>query len=191
MNEQRKASGKRQIIIGAVLLAVALIAYFSGNSKSPINFAECVSAGNPIMESYPRQCKAKDGSTFKEDIGNELEKDTLIRIESPRPNAVITSPLTLRGMARGNWFFEASFPIKLLDADGKEVAVIPAKALRDPDGGQASNGAGWMTKDFVPFEATLTFTAPHTKTGTLRLEKDNPSGLPEHDDALLVPVQFK
>ena len=32
------------------------------------NFEECVAAGNPIMESYPRQCKTTDGQHFVEDI---------------------------------------------------------------------------------------------------------------------------
>ena len=31
------------------------------------NFEECVAAGNPIMESYPRQCRAGD-KTFVEEI---------------------------------------------------------------------------------------------------------------------------
>ena len=31
------------------------------------NFEECVAAGNPVMESYPRQCTA-DGQTFVEEI---------------------------------------------------------------------------------------------------------------------------
>jgi hypothetical protein len=32
------------------------------------NFEECVSAGNPIMESYPRQCRTVDGQHFVENI---------------------------------------------------------------------------------------------------------------------------
>ncbi|MAG20263.1 hypothetical protein CL618_02420 [archaeon] len=31
------------------------------------NFEECVKAGNPAMESYPRQCRA-NGKTFVEEI---------------------------------------------------------------------------------------------------------------------------
>jgi hypothetical protein len=31
------------------------------------NFEECVAAGNPVMESYPRQCRA-DGQTFVEEL---------------------------------------------------------------------------------------------------------------------------
>ncbi len=40
----------------------------SGAGGSGINsFDECVAAGNPVMESYPRQCRA-DGKTFVEKI---------------------------------------------------------------------------------------------------------------------------
>lgn len=46
-----------------------------------------------------------------------------------------------------------------------------------------------MTEEFVPFTATLRFTSPGGH-GTLILRKDNPSGLPEHDDALVIPVRF-
>ena len=47
-----------------------------------------------------------------------------------------------------------------------------------------------MTEEFVPFEAVLEFDdsqIPENK-GVLVLKKDNPSGLPENDDALKVPV---
>lgn len=39
------------------------------------NFDECVVAGYPIFESYPRQCKTPDGKTFVEIIGEILEKE--------------------------------------------------------------------------------------------------------------------
>ena len=146
------------------------------------------------MESYPRQCRTPDGKTFKEDIGNELEKDDLIRIESPRPNATVTSPLTVKGMARGNWFFEGSFPVRLFNGNGEQITRGTARA--NPPAG------GWMTEELVPFEATLSFTTPTTTAGTLLLDKDNPSGLPENDpegeqapfgagDALRIPVRFR
>ena len=32
------------------------------------NFDECVAAGNPVMESYPRQCIDSDGQTFVEEV---------------------------------------------------------------------------------------------------------------------------
>ncbi len=35
------------------------------------NFDECVAAGNPVMESYPRQCRSSDGQLFIEPIQPE------------------------------------------------------------------------------------------------------------------------
>ena len=111
--------------------------------------------------------------------GNLLQKQDLIQVASPIYGSSVASPLKIRGFARGTWFFEASFPVKILDARGKELGVVPAQALTD-----------WMTTEFVPFEATLGFETPTTKTGTLVLQKDNPSGLPENEDSLIVPVLF-
>lgn len=106
-------------------------------------------------------------------------KEDLIRVSLPRANEVITSPLLITGEARGYWFFEASFPIRLYDADGKELGVAVAQTKSD-----------WMTENFVPFEARLTFQTPKTSNGVLVFEKDNPSGLPENADELRMPVLF-
>jgi hypothetical protein len=117
----------------------------------------------------------------EENIGNELEKTDLIRLDYPRPNQEIESPFAIRGEARGYWFFEASFPIVLTDWDGLIIAQ-----------GIATAQGEWMTEDFVQFEAVLEFEKPeYSNKGTLILRKDNPSGLPENDDALEVPIIFK
>lgn len=65
-------------IIGLLLLAgvLAVIALVIINMApraslpSPVvtNFEECVAAGNAVMESYPRQCRSKDGRLFIEEI---------------------------------------------------------------------------------------------------------------------------
>ena len=103
----------------------------------------------------------------------------LIRVAEPISGQVVMSPLTVKGEARGNWYFEASFPIKILDANGVELGATPAQAQTE-----------WMTEDFVPFKAVLTFKKPATANGILVLKKDNPSGLPEHDAELRIPVSF-
>ena len=105
-----------------------------------------------------------------------------IHIYSPSPNQTIQSPLTITGEARGTWFFEASFPIVVTNWDG----LIVGQAI-------AQTKADWMTEDFVPFEATLTFTSDpsaYSQKGTLIFKKDNPSGLPENDDAFEIPINF-
>lgn len=144
------------------------------------SFDSCAKAGNPVMESFPRQCKTSDGRTFVEDIGNALEKQNFIKLTSPRPNDVVKSPLLVEGEARGTWYFEASFPITLMDSNGKVLARAPADAQ-----------SNWMTENFVPFKAGLKFDPPDTDTGFLILEKDNPSGLQKNADALKIPVKFK
>ena len=141
-------------------------------------FEECA-AKYPVLETYPRQCKTPDGRSFVENIGNELEKQDFIRLTSPRPNQSVRSPLQIMGQARGMWYFEASFPIKIFDANGKQLGIAIAQAQGD-----------WMTENFVAFQATLEFEKPATKTGELVFQKDNPSGDPAKDDALRIPVKF-
>lgn len=111
------------------------------------------------------------------------EKADLIVVETPRINARISSPLTVSGRARGTWYFEASFPVRLLDEHGTAIPLTPSYLMATED---------WMTTGWVPFSATLTFTPPPSHTrGTLILEKDNPSGLPAHADLLEIPVVFR
>ncbi|KKT74127.1 MAG: hypothetical protein UY07_C0030G0004 [Parcubacteria group bacterium GW2011_GWA1_47_8] len=115
----------------------------------------------------------------KEDMVTSISKDDLITVTAPLPNASVTSPLPISGEARGTWYFEASFPVKLYDANGKLLGSVAATTASD-----------WMTENYIPFTALLTFKSPATATGTLVLEKDNPSGLPEHANEIIIPVTF-
>ena len=166
-----------------LLFKLGGIDFLRGGNEEKVSiesFEECVAANNIVMEIYPRQCRDSGGNIFIEYIGNELEKTDLIVIDSPRPNAVIGSPLKITGRARGYWFFEASFPVKLIGREGELLSS-----------GIATAEGEWMTEDFVPFSAELEFDSENTQTGDLILEKDNPSGLPEHDDFLTIPVNFR
>jgi hypothetical protein len=103
-----------------------------------------------------------------------------IRVAAPLAEAVVSSPLVVSGEARGSWYFEANFPVTLLDADGKPVVRGYAQAQGE-----------WMTEEFVPFKAELAFTAPAGASGTLLIEKANASGLPEHAAELRIPIRFR
>ena len=104
----------------------------------------------------------------------------LISVSNPVKNQSVSSPLTITGSARGNWYFEAVFPITLKDATGTVIAQ-----------GQGQAQSDWTTTDFVPFTATLTFPAqPAGSTGTLVLKNDNPSGDPAKQKELDIPVKF-
>jgi hypothetical protein len=108
-----------------------------------------------------------------------VAQDDKIRVAYPVADQLVVSPLTVTGQARGTWYFEASFPVKLLDANGKVLVQTHAEAQEN-----------WMTEEFVPFTSVVIFPKPTTATGTLVLEKDNPSGLPEYDDSRSIPVRF-
>lgn len=170
------------IVIAAVVVVAALVLVgwqLTKQKPAVSSFEECAQAGYPILQTYPRGCKDSAGKTFTEDIGNALKKLGIIRLSTPRPNDPVKSPLRITGEARGYWFFEASFPVKLLDGNGQELGRGIAQAKSD-----------WMTESFVPFEADLEFQTPTTKKGTLVLEKDNPSGLAKNNDQLTIPVSF-
>lgn len=108
-------------------------------------------------------------------------KDDLIILGNPSPNSSVSSPIAVKGKARGSWYFEASFPLILVDWDGRIIAEGHAEAQGD-----------WMTNNYVPFVGTLSFKKPdYGERGALILKKDNPSGLSKNDNALEVPILFK
>jgi len=111
---------------------------------------------------------------------NKCPKEDLIVVENPNAEEEISSPLSISGKARGYWFFEASFPIELVDENNNLIASTIAEAKDE-----------WMTEEFVPFEAVLNFSNPKTNKGFLIFKKDNPSGMKEYDDELRVPVFLK
>lgn len=138
-------------------------------------------AGAVAVVVAPKGVKTDENINTPVTLQSSTEKGAtdLIRVTSPKPNDTVMSPLTTRGEARGNWYFEATFPVKLFDVNGNLIAQHYAQAQGE-----------WMTTEYVPFSSTLTFAAPTTATGTLVLENDNPSGLPEHDDQIRIPVRF-
>lgn len=158
--------------------------------KAATSFSECVEQGNPVMESYPRQCTDAEGNHFVEDVTADWQasytnssKD-VIAVNNITAGDEIASPVTITGQARGYWFFEASFPITITDWDGRIIAEGHAEATAD-----------WMTEDLVPFTATIEFTKPKQtgliNRGAIILHRDNPSDLPKNDAALEIPVTFK
>lgn len=168
-------------IIAIILIIVAVITFSNlSREKSLIsNFEQCAAAGHPILESFPRQCKVGDKIFTEKIIEPPVYKEKIKNI-SVNANDIIKSPLTITGEARGNWFFEASFPIKLLDGNGNEIATTIAQAQSD-----------WMMEEFVQFKAILEFKNPETETGKIVLEKDNPSGLSELNEDISVPIRFQ
>jgi hypothetical protein len=89
-----------------------------------------------------------------------------------------TGHFVVAGLVPGNWSFEASFPVQLRNSGGSVIAQ------------QAAHVDGeWMTSEIQPFTVLLTYSAA-AGSGTLVLQKDNPSGLPANDDSVSIPVDY-
>jgi len=96
-------------------------------------------------------------------------------VNAPAAFARVTSPLTVTGISRG-WYFEGSFPAKLVGADGHVIAEAPAQAQGD-----------WMTSAPVPFSAVLIFTVTQDTPANIVLEQDMP-GEGQEPQRVTVPV---
>jgi len=96
-------------------------------SASPSNFEECIAAGNPVMESYPRQCR--DGKRlFVEEIGVVSISDIL-----GNPSDYVGEEVVLRGLlynAGTNYFTDLSIVLK--DSVGDEIGVLSWLPLEFP-----------------------------------------------------------
>lgn len=148
-------------------------------AAQPHSYAECVAAGNMVLESRPRQCSSGK-YTFTEPQDAAPHEGEAVALTNIRAHDLVKSPLALSGRAPGNWFFEANIGVRLLDANGVEVARGHAMATTD-----------WMKLGAVPFSGTIAFQAPKTDTGYIEIEKDNPSDNPGTAESVRVPVRFK
>lgn len=167
------------IILGLLIIGAGtwFLLWIPTTSPSISSYDDCAAAGYQILETYPEQCRTPDGRTFTREIKSNISD--LIRVTAPQPGSLVQSPLVITGEARGRWYFEAVFPVKITDSNGTVVAQGSAQAEGE-----------WQTENFVPFKATLTFNPPVNGPGTLILQNDNPSGLPEKNKELRIPVRF-
>lgn len=100
----------------------------------------------------------------------------IIKLDLVRAGVTVLPKFTVTGEARGPWFFEGSFPVQVLDKDGTQLTIAPAQAEGE-----------WATSEFVRFSVVLNV-GDYSGPATLVLFKDNPSGLPENDASVSIPV---
>jgi hypothetical protein len=100
-----------------------------------------------------------------------------VMLDTPVFGAVVGKTFTVSGKAPGAWYFEASFPIQVRDDNG----IVIARTY-----GQAQSN--WMVDGLVAFSATTTIETSYSGPATLILLRDNPSGLPENDDSVSIPI---
>lgn len=106
-------------------------------------------------------------------------KNVSIEVYTPLKRSKVKSPLYITGKVPGNWSFEASFPIELVDSSGKILAKTTGQVVGD-----------WMTSEMVPFSATLSWDSSYTGPAKLIIKKDNPSGLLDKEDSVEVQLSI-
>jgi hypothetical protein len=84
-------------------------------------------------------------------------------VATPAADARVTSPLTVSGVAPAGWFFENSFPVRIIDAQGEEIAMAPATPR-----------VNWTEPGDKEFDATLTFSVSTETPATIVLQEDMP-----------------
>ena len=113
------------------------------------------------------------------------QKEGKIVVSSPLPNSTLSvSPVIIKGKAVGNWFFEASAPVDIVNWDG----LIIGQGFVKVDAGY-----DWMTTAMVPFTGTISYDASQLgpyKYGWIIMKKDNPSGESQFDDSLEFKILF-
>ncbi len=159
---------------------------YEEESKQMIAMNECDPyIGDSIV--YKGKVDSIDISIMKRSLqsivffpANKGQTKDAIKVGHPEKGEIISSPLKIKGKARGNWYFEGDFPLELKDMSGNTLVKTYASAKGE-----------WMTEDYVPFETTLTFDVADANNGYLILHNANASGLPEHDRSITIPVKFE
>ena len=124
--------------------------------------------------------KSEDTGDIKEGITYDNATSDLIQVELPFPGAVTGKSFSVIGKARGNWFFEATFPITVLDKDGKVLVQTYASAEGE-----------WMTTDFVSFRGEVNAPIDYIGPATLILHKSNASDMRELDASISFPINIE
>lgn len=120
-----------------------------------------------------------DWQQFPEKLEVSSAKEE-IELETPEPFQVVKSPISVSGQARGSWFFEADFPLRVENKEGELVTSTFVTTTEE-----------WMTEEFVSFKKDIDYEHPSAGYSYLILEKANPSGLPENSDELRIPVYLR
>jgi hypothetical protein len=152
---------KNIITLIALVIIISTVAWFSGN-KSKIEIPEVEN-----VEMVPT-------------ITYNNSSTDLIVVDAPLPGGVVGGVFDVMGVARGYWFFEASFPVELYDLNNSLLTTGIAQAQGD-----------WMTEDFVPFSVSMTVPNNYTGPATLVLRRDNPSGEPANDASISFAVNIQ
>ncbi|HRX43629.1 MAG TPA: GerMN domain-containing protein [Candidatus Dojkabacteria bacterium] len=164
-------------IISIIILSVLLvgIAYISQNESLCCKYEMC--------KQLTTICDYQEEEIEKEEkIGGEVlsEKGQKIYLENIKSGDTIDMGSEIKGEVSGNWFFEGSFPVRVLNIQGEVVSTFVATTYDD-----------WMNETTVPFSVIIDFPLEQEGAYVLQFEKSNPSGLDDNSDTAKIAISIK
>jgi len=169
--------------IGIVSLSLLIISWCTLLSKSDTTLPWAMMTGE-IINTGDNIASTRDTSPspqFTTSLSWALADQ--VNVISPAENALIDNPLMITGSAPGNWFFEWVAPVTIVNRNGLIIGEGYMSAIWD-----------WMTTGMVDFSGSIAYTrdpATPYAYGRVILRRDNPSGMPENDAYLEMPVLFQ
>jgi len=115
--------------------------------------------------------------------GEESEKGDIIYLEGVKSGDVLSVEDEILGRAPSSWYFEGTFPVRIFNQRGDEIASLFAIATEE-----------WTQDGYVPFSLELHSNLIDLKEESvvvMQFEKDNPSGLEENADYFKISVTLQ
>jgi cytoskeletal protein RodZ len=182
LRDKQRGSFSRTLVVFlfAILVGIAAVVGIYLKQQNRIDsLNQKIATLNTQSAKQPDNTPSNQQTSRQNSTTYTSEKGVKIIVYSPAKNAKVSSPVAIIGEVPGNWSFEASFPVKVKDADGNTIAQGKAEVLGD-----------WMTDKHVAFSAKLVYSSAEAGQGMVVLQKDNPSGMTDNDDTLSIPIQL-
>jgi hypothetical protein len=180
---KERGSGQIAVILVAlfILLSISVVIFLYYQNQSLKNkLSELTTTPAPVSTPLNIETPQPTSSTDSAQVKSPIPSMSPL-ITNIKSGQKIESPLIIKGTVPPGWMFEGVFPIKLLNSKGLVIATGQAKE-NIPGSWQSGVSAG--------FTANLNFDSPASGSGKIRLENDNPSGLPENSKKFDLSVSF-
>jgi hypothetical protein len=146
---------------------------------------QCIKAPcPPLKKTYSNRCLAEkeNAQNISEGVCVETVGNEYIEVSHPQANEIISgNTVTIKARVLSPWLFEAVAPIEVTDQNGKILG-----------NGKITGPNDWMTQNgWMQIDAQVGFKNNGSKKGFVVFRRDNPSGKPENDMMVKVPVQFE
>ncbi len=171
------------IVLLAITSTLAVLFYFQSNTNA--GKVDQLTQENQLLKNQLQTFQNGSNSSGNEPLNPgtptptadlcKSTSDGLIEVDGPCKNALIASPVTVKGVVGG--LFEGAMTIQILDNSGVELKLQPVTV---PD-----------TSDIpTNYSFNVSFSTPSTATGKIKLfTQSAKDGSEEH--VVIVPVRFK